>query len=195
MKTLIMDTSSNWLLIYFIEDNKILFNVQSVGNNNHSDHLINEITNGLNKLNWQIKDFNNIIIGVGPGAYTGLRVSMTVAKMFAWTLKIPLYTVSSLDLLTSGYYNQDGLYGVMLKAKKNYSYTKIFSIENGKYKQIEYEMFLLDTEFKNKIASYQNIKLIQNDNILINPLLLTKLHVNKVDNIHILEPNYLRGAI
>ena len=143
----------------------------------------------------QIKDFNNIIIGVGPGAYTGLRVSMTVAKMFAWTLKIPLYTVSSLDLLTSGYYNQDGLYGVMLKAKKNYSYTKIFSIENGKYKQIEYEMFLLVTEFKNKIASYQNIKLIQNDNILINPLLLTKLHVNKVDNIHILEPNYLRGAI
>ena len=48
MKTLIMDTSSNWLLIYFIEDNKILFNVQSVGNNNHSDHLINEITNGSN---------------------------------------------------------------------------------------------------------------------------------------------------
>ena len=91
MRTLIMDTSTNLLYISFIENDKVIYEVKTLGLNNHSDHLLNLIEKGLNECNLQVKDFNKIVIGVGPGAYTGLRVSMSVAKMFSWTLNIPLY--------------------------------------------------------------------------------------------------------
>ena len=109
MRSLILDTSTNILYISFVEDKKVIYEIQSKGLNNHSDHLLNLIQEGLEKYQLEVKDFDRIILGDGPGAYTGLRVSMSVAKMFAWTLNIPLYTISSLDLLTSGY-KEEGLY-------------------------------------------------------------------------------------
>ena len=81
MRTMVLDTSSNLLYICFLENEKVIYEIKSIGLNNHSDHLLPLIEEGLNKLQLQVKDFDRIILGDGPGAYTGLRVSMSVAKM------------------------------------------------------------------------------------------------------------------
>ena len=193
MKEMILDTSSTILFINFVIDGEIKYSVQTEGKNNHSDNLLKNIKEGLDYLHLEVKDFDRIVCGKGPGMYTGLRVSMTVAKMFAWTLNIPLYVVSSIDLLTSGYFNRDGKYKVQLKAKKDYSYTKVFSIENGKYNLIKDEEFLSNEEF-NKMYNDEYI-LINNENININYLLMGEGKLEKVENIHALEPNYLRSDI
>ena len=129
-RIMLLDTSSSYLFINFIEDGKVVYQVLSEGKNNHSDNLLKDIEEGLKKLNLKVNDFDCFVCGVGPGMYTGLRVSMTVAKTFAWTLKKDLYVVSSIDLLFSDYIGTNKQYVIMLKAKKDYSYTKIvdFSI-------------------------------------------------------------------
>ena len=132
MYKMILDTSSQILYIAFAcEENneyKIIYESISEGKNNHSDNLLKKIEEGLKINNLEVKDFSEIICGRGPGMYTGLRVSMTVAKMFSWSLGITLSTISSIDLLFSNYLNKDGIFACMLKAKKDYSYTKIFSV-------------------------------------------------------------------
>ena len=143
MLEMLLDTSSTILYIASVKDKKVIYESISEGKNNHSDNLLKNITEGLenNALNkkLEIKDFDKIILGKGPGMYTGLRVSMTVAKMFAWTLNIPLFCVSSIDLLVSDYFNKDGIYAIMLKAKKDHSYTKVIRIKNNKKRRSYFE--------------------------------------------------------
>ena len=191
MKTMFLDTSTNLLYVSFVIDNKVVYEVKSEGLNNHSDYLLKYIEEGLNKLSLQVKDFDNFVVGIGPGAYTGLRVSLAVAKMFAWTLTLPLYTISSLDLLTSGVC-QDGEYAICFKAKKDYSYFKTIKIENGK-KIRSKEEFLSNDEIDEKIDLTKYIR-ITHENMQINVLNVTQDQLTKVENIHALEPNYLRAC-
>ena len=191
-RIMILDTSSSYLFINFIENGKVIYEVLSEGKNNHSDNLLTKIEEGLNKLYLQVKDFDAFVCGVGPGMYTGLRVSMTVLKTFAWTLNKDLYVVSSLDLLTSDYLDKDGKYAIMLKAKKDYSYTKIIEVKNNDYKILRKEEFLKNEDFMNYISG---LEIIDNDKIKINVLKLKDEMFSKVENIHALEPNYLRSDI
>lgn len=201
MLKMVMDTSTQILYISFVKDDKVIYESITQGKNNHSDNLLKNIEEGLKQNKLEVKDFDSFILGVGPGMYTGLRVAMTVAKMFCWSLNKPLYAVSSIDILTSGYFNKDGIYPVMLHAKKGYSYTKVFEIKNGKYNTIKKEMFLSQDEFLEEI---KNIKAecvisneVENNNVKINILDLIKHEelFTKVENIHALEPNYLREDI
>jgi tRNA threonylcarbamoyl adenosine modification protein YeaZ len=194
MKTLVLDTSTNLLFISFIFDDKVVYEVKSVGLNNHSDYLLDLIQKGLNETNIQVKDFDKIIIGVGPGAYTGLRVSMSVAKMFSWTLNIPLYEISSLDLLTSGY-KEDGLYLIKFKAKKGYIYHKAFEINDNAKKIITEEIFVSD-EFIDTYEkdNFKNVFIVSNDLYNIDVLNIKEENIKLVDNVHALEPNYLRDC-
>ena len=194
MKTLVLDTSTNLLFISFIFDDKVVYEVKSVGLNNHSDYLLDLIQKGLNETNIQVKDFDKIIIGVGPGAYTGLRVSMSVAKMFSWTLNIPLYEISSLDLLTSGY-KEDGLYLIKFKAKKGYIYHKAFEINDNAKKIIKEEIFVSD-EFIDTYEkdNFKNVFIVNNDLYNIDVLNIKEENIKLVDNVHALEPNYLRDC-
>lgn len=191
MRTMVLDTSSNLLYICFLENEKVIYEIKSIGLNNHSDHLLPLIEEGLNKLQLQVKDFDRIILGDGPGAYTGLRVSMSVAKMFAWTLNIPLYTISSLDLLTSGY-KEEGLYLVKFKAKKGFIYHKAFSIVNQTKKIIASDMFVSEDYIDN--YQEENKLIITNDLALVDCLNIKEEELKLVSNIHALEPNYLRDC-
>lgn len=199
MLEMILDTSSTILYIAFVKDEKVIYESISEGKNNHSDNLLKNIEEGLSLNKLEVKDFDRIILGKGPGMYTGLRVSMTVAKMFAWTLKMPLYCISSIDLLISDYFNKDGIYPIMIKAKKDHSYTKIVKINNGNVEVLRQEEFMNNEEFLNVLKN-MNLKydfIIDNSSMKINTLNIVKSKELQelVTNIHALEPNYLRADI
>lgn len=193
MKELVLDTSSQFLFVNIVIDGNIKYSIVSEGKNNHSDNLLKYIEEGFNELNMNLKEIDRIVLGCGPGMYTGLRVSMTVAKMFSWTLNIPLYVISSLDLLVSGYFNNDGVYSVMIKAKKDHSYTKRIKLKDSIVSVLKEEEFMRNEDFL-KYTSVDDY-FIDNSNIKINYLNLKESDKVLVTNVHTLEPNYLRRDI
>jgi tRNA threonylcarbamoyladenosine biosynthesis protein TsaB len=194
MRTMVIDTSTQVLLLSFVQDEKVIYLTNEVGKNNHSDYLLKSIEAGLKELNLQVKDFDRIVVGIGPGAYTGLRVGLTVAKMFSWTLNIPLYTISSLDIVASGYLKTDGIYSIMMRAKKGYIYGKVLEVKNETIKTLTQETFLPIEEFKELTKIYQDRLLVDEDKIDFNPLILKDQILTKIDDVTFLEPNYLRGV-
>lgn len=191
MKTLILDTSSDYLYL-FLTNEKENYEVVLEGKNNHSEKLIPLIEEGLTKLNMEVKDLNRIICGIGPGSYTGLRVGLTVCKIFAWTFNIPLYTISSLNILGSGYFDKNGKYAVLNIAKKNYVYGKFIKVDNGEIKEISSDEFSLREEFLKKVGS--DMVLVKEDSFKFSSEMIIKMAKNKVSDIHSVVPNYLRKA-
>ena len=194
MKTLLIDTSTSFLFISFYDETKKerLFYKQMVSHNNHSENIINVIEEGLKETNLKLKDFDKVVVGYGPGSYTGLRVGMVVAKMTAYALNIPLYVVSSLSFVGSNYFIKDGTYIIYNIAKKDHCYLKLAVVNNGYIDTLVDDMFTTDIEFEKYVNKY-NPFVINESNYAISEDIIIRL-AKEVDDIHSLVPNYLRRA-
>ncbi|MGZ8513994.1 MAG: tRNA (adenosine(37)-N6)-threonylcarbamoyltransferase complex dimerization subunit type 1 TsaB, partial [Candidatus Limnocylindrales bacterium] len=65
----------------------------------HGETLLPSIARFLGEQNLRRSRLSGIVVGTGPGAFTGLRVGIATAKAIAFALRVPMIGVSSLDLL------------------------------------------------------------------------------------------------
>ena len=87
--------------------------------NYHSAYLISTIVELLKSEGLEPKDLEYIAIDVGPGSFTGIRACTTVARMLAQQLNLKAIGVSSLEIL-SKIFGENDL--VALDARKNKAY-------------------------------------------------------------------------
>ena len=110
-------------------------------------------------------------------------------------LEIKLDSFSSLDLIASKYLESDGKYKVLIKAKKNYSYLKTYTVK-GTIKVDQEDTFLSDEELS-KYDDYQPI--VVDDNTFTNgekmALNILKYKMYKEENKYDYVPNYLRSEL
>lgn len=189
MKTLIIDTSTSYLYISFVEEEKEIYKYLEEGNNDHSEKLVRNIEKGLLENNMEVKDFDRIIVGIGPGSYTGLRVGLTVCKVFSWTLNIPLFTLSSLNIVASSYFDKEGCYDVLMKCKKGVYYKKMLASDGKSFFDESQDEVITDEEYKEERC---NNTIIDKDQYSFNGVNITKMNLIKVNDVHLLTPNYLR---
>ena len=97
-------------------ENKIIV---SNDKNYHSAYLISTIVEILKEKSLESKDLDCIAIDIGPGSFTGIRACTTVARMLAQQLDIKAIGISSLEIL-SRVYGENDL--VALDARKNKAY-------------------------------------------------------------------------
>jgi tRNA threonylcarbamoyl adenosine modification protein YeaZ len=65
----------------------------------HAEQIGIQIQQGLEAANKKSSDVTAVAVGVGPGPFTGLRVGIAAAKMFAEGVSAPIYGVGSLDAI------------------------------------------------------------------------------------------------
>lgn len=99
MKTIVMDTANKYLVVALFEDGYCLDKIQQEGNRKQSEYAIVCLQELLQKHHLEILDFDEMVITIGPGSYTGVRVALTIAKTIAATSHIKIKTVSSLKAL------------------------------------------------------------------------------------------------
>jgi tRNA threonylcarbamoyladenosine biosynthesis protein TsaB len=61
----------------------------------HSEELLPRVARLLTGAGLQLEDLVGIVVGTGPGGFTGLRVGLATAKTLAQQLAVPLAGVSS----------------------------------------------------------------------------------------------------
>ncbi|WP_193103346.1 tRNA (adenosine(37)-N6)-threonylcarbamoyltransferase complex dimerization subunit type 1 TsaB [Brachybacterium sp. FME24] len=65
----------------------------------HDEVLLALVDEAMHEVGAQRSDLTGIVVGRGPGPFTGLRVGLVAARSIAGVLDVPLYGLSSLDAL------------------------------------------------------------------------------------------------
>ncbi|MDI6452145.1 tRNA (adenosine(37)-N6)-threonylcarbamoyltransferase complex dimerization subunit type 1 TsaB [Peloplasma aerotolerans] len=185
MKRLLFDVSTNVMFVgYSKGDILIDFSIR-IATRDHAKYLVDRIDQVLRRNKIKIDDIQEIIIGYGPGSYTGLRIAVTVGKMLAYTKQITLRTVSSLYFMTSGY---EGKVVALIDARRGHVFSAVY--KNGKVILPDGYRRLSDLS---ELPEYKLARtvFIDDRHFEINPKRIIE-HSTIVDNIDDLTPNYLR---
>jgi len=92
--------------------------------------LIPTIIELLREKELTMRDINGIGVNVGPGSFTGIRASTTVARIMAQHLDIPAIGVSSLEIISLvNNTNKDAL--CLLDARKGKAYAGIYTYDGS----------------------------------------------------------------
>lgn len=84
-------------------NNKIYSKIIKSDENYHSLYLIKEIKNMCTDNNFSLNNLDFITVNKGPGSFTGIRVSLTVAKILSQELNKSLVGLNSNEILLDAF--------------------------------------------------------------------------------------------
>ena len=99
---LALDTSTAAMSAAVLRGNEVLSEIESIAERNHSVPVITHVKSILEEARVSREELDAIVVGSGPGSYTGMRIAVTAAKTLAWAWEKPLTGVSSLEAIAYG---------------------------------------------------------------------------------------------
>jgi len=140
MKILTFDTSTETMYVTISNDSEILANkiIETTEKSYNSAHLIPVIIELLQSQNLAMKDIEAIGVNIGPGSFTGIRASATVAKVMAQQLDIPVVGISSLEIYSLLNNTKKGTL-ILLDARRGKAYMAVYGENILQPQAIEYE--------------------------------------------------------
>jgi len=98
MYQLLLDSSNKFLSVGLSKDGKVFDKICYEAWQRQSEMMVTEVDNILKRNKLTKNDLDAVVVGIGPGSYTGVRIGVTIAKTIAYALHIKLYAKSSLSL-------------------------------------------------------------------------------------------------
>jgi tRNA threonylcarbamoyladenosine biosynthesis protein TsaB len=93
----VIDTSTDIELIAISLDGKIFQFCEDAGIS-HSVTMFQNLSALMDQASISINDIDLIGVGIGPGSFTGIRIAVSTARMFAQILDIPLVGLKSQEI-------------------------------------------------------------------------------------------------
>lgn len=198
MISLFFDTSSPRLIVYLIKDGNILYEKNILTKYDHSSYLVPSISEAFKNNNIDINELDNIFVGIGPGSFTGTRISVTDAKVLAMCLNVNLIPISSLQEFIYAVDNYD-YYVPIIEEKNDNIYYAIFDkdknrIMDDSYSNVDTLYKILDN-YDGKIALITDRKDYKYETVgkKIDIIKMVDCLKNeKGINPHLLKPSYIK---
>ena len=188
----------------FDSENGVIAETSLLVKKNHSNIVMLIIDNLFKISDLTINDIDKIAAAIGPGSFTGVRITLGIAKGLAMALNKPLIAVNELDILEAIASGNENEIIPLIDARKERVYYKY----QNTYVD-DYLINLISNFDKNKkyifvgdgAINYKNIlKDNLGENAIVLPMynafprasILCELAINKEEaNIYTLEPEYI----
>ncbi len=96
---LAIDTSTPAVTAGVVADGALLAERVSIDARAHAERITPNVLAALADAGRSMADLDAVVVGCGPGPFTGLRVGMATASAYGHALGIPVYGVCSLDAI------------------------------------------------------------------------------------------------
>ena len=185
MISMFIDTSLSDVSIALIREGKLLSKINNSIPGEHSIYVTKYIDDILKENGLSPKDVDEIIVVNGPGSFTGIRIGVTIAKVFAYLQNIRIVSITSLLARVIGY-------------KSKYLLSKIDAKHNNYY------IGLYDEEYNVITEEFTSINEIEEIIEKYSPLVLdpsSEYNIEKIieytgklpsENVHAVNPIYLK---
>ena len=121
-----IDTTSNYLYTGLSKDNLLLIERKLNLAHDLSTFALDEVRKMFNEANVDVHDVDKIIVVNGPGSFTGIRIGVTIAKLYAYLLKKDITTISSLEAMNVSN-KEDCLHVPIINARRSYVFGAIYN--------------------------------------------------------------------
>ena len=101
MNIISIDTSSKFCSLSIQLSGNIRDSIISNLALSHSSELAVNLKKLINKYQIKISDLDFVLVNVGPGSFTGLRIGVSFAKGLCLSNNIPLIPINSFDMIDS----------------------------------------------------------------------------------------------
>jgi len=114
-KVLAIDTSTSRTCVAIIDEETVVYSGHRDGATAHGPSLPELVQEALT-----FTDVDEVVVGMGPGPFTGLRVGIAFAQTFALAREIPVRGVCSLDAIAAQVNDVDFIITVDARRKEVY---------------------------------------------------------------------------
>ena len=102
MLTIAIDSSQDICALALGRDSQLLSEYHFYHKMSLLRRMLPTVEQMLSDLDAKPSDLDGIIVSLGPGSFTGLRIGVTIAKTLAYTLSKPIVGVGTLDAIARG---------------------------------------------------------------------------------------------
>jgi tRNA threonylcarbamoyl adenosine modification protein YeaZ len=96
---LAIDTSTTAITVGLHDGDVVVAERTTLDARAHAEHLAPGIRGALASVDAAPEDVTDVVVGIGPGPFTGLRVGIVTGRTFAFALGIPVRGLTSLDAI------------------------------------------------------------------------------------------------
>lgn len=131
MKILACDTSTLLGSVAVSDGSRVLSSRALQRTNSHTDTINGMITECLNEAGLTLKDIDVFASGLGPGSFTGIRISLNTIKTFAYIHQKPAAGLDSLLMMADQAKDKSEFITPMINAFKNMVYIAEYQSVNN----------------------------------------------------------------
>lgn len=124
----------------------------------HAKEIFKRIDDVLKLANTSIEELDFLAVGIGPGRFSGLRVSISAIKSISYVLNIPIIAISSLEIIAREMMEKNDKENVILieDAGRGNLYIGSYALKNHEFIKLS----------DDRVANINEIKFSQTDALI-----------------------------
>lgn len=124
----------------------------------HAKEIFRRIEDVLKLANTSIEELDFLAVGIGPGRFSGLRVSISAIKSISYVLNIPIIAISSLEIIAREMMEKNDKENVILieDAGRGNLYIGSYALKNHEFIKLS----------DDRVANINEIKISQTDALI-----------------------------
>lgn len=126
MRILALDTALGACSVALVEDGIIRARRYQDRTRGHAEVLMDLVSEVEDEAGFRSLDCDRLAVSVGPGTFTGLRVSLAAARGLALATGLPLVGITTLQAIAAGDTLEQGQVIALLDAKRGEVYGQVF---------------------------------------------------------------------
>ena len=156
---LYIETATDVCSVALAEGEMLLSVEEQHGGNFHAQQLMPLIDKALKKAEMDKKRLQGVVLSIGPGSYTGLRIGTSTAKGICYALNIPLIAVSTLQSIVMGALSdkiipEPHFFIPMIDARRMEVYTALFNAQGEAVTEIQ-SAIIDETTYRDLLQTQQ----------------------------------------
>lgn len=213
-----IETSTSVCSVGLADDNGARGELSLIESRIHSEKILTLIQSLCKNNNIELDKLEGIAISIGPGSFTGLRIGMSTAKGFCYSLEKSLLAVPTFDAVAKSFFNfrpEEKRAAIIVDAKQGQFYQAVYE-RKGRliipiiFPKIESIFPLEELNYKETVVITDNTDKIKEQGInhnrieeitnycrgdFVAEIGVQKLKAKDISDLEMLEPLYLKDFI